>query len=129
VTVNAKGEIFVLDSRRVQKFSPRGEWLSGWGRLGSADGEFRTPSGILVDAAGSVFVADSGNHRVQKFDGAGRWICSWGSIGKESGLFDFPAGIAADGAGIVYVVDRNNQRIQLFTAGASALGGAKPQDD
>jgi|GEM_PF-265018 len=129
VTVNAKGEIFVLDSRRVQKFSPRGEWLSGWGRLGSADGEFRTPSGILVDAADSVFVADSGNHRVQKFDGAGRWICSWGSIGKESGLFDFPAGIAADGAGIVYVADRNNQRIQLFTAGASALGGAKPQDD
>lgn len=128
VALNAGGEIFVLDSRRVQKFSPRGEWLSDWGRLGSADGEFRTPYGLLVDAAGSVFVADSGNHRIQKFDGAGRWICSWGSNGKESGLFDFPVGIAADGAGIVYVVDRNNQRIQLFTAGASALGGASPQD-
>jgi DNA-binding beta-propeller fold protein YncE len=126
--VNAKGEFFVLDSRRVQKFSPRGEWLAAWGRLGAADGEFRSPTGIHVDAAGSVYVADSGNHRLQKFDGAGRWICSWGSNGKENGLFDFPVGMAVDGGGIVYVVDRNNHRIQLFTAGASALGGAKPQD-
>jgi DNA-binding beta-propeller fold protein YncE len=128
VAVNAKGEVFVLDSRQVQKLSPKGEWLASWGRPGSGDGEFRNAMGLCVDAAGSVYVADTGNHRIQKFEPSGRSICSWGSNGKDSGLFDLPSGVVVDAGGIVYVVDRNNQRIQLFTAGPGALGGAEPLD-
>jgi DNA-binding beta-propeller fold protein YncE len=38
-----------------------------WGNFGSDERSFNTPSGIVVDAAGNVYVVDSGNHRVVKF--------------------------------------------------------------
>ena len=38
-----------------------------WGSFGIGDGQFTEPNGVATDAAGNVYVADSGNDRVQKF--------------------------------------------------------------
>jgi DNA-binding beta-propeller fold protein YncE len=123
--VNSAGEVFVLDSERVQRFSPQGVWLGGWGRQGTGEGEFNNPTGICLDAAGSIYIADTGNHRVQKFDAQGKVICSWGVKGQDRGMLEGPCGLAVDEAGSVYIVEKDNNRVQLFVIGSFALGASK----
>jgi sugar lactone lactonase YvrE len=67
-----------------------------------------------VDAAGNVYVADTGNHRIQKFSGDGTYLTQWGSHGSGDGQFQYPKGVAIH-AGNVYVTDTGNHRIQEFT--------------
>lgn len=86
-----------------------------WGALGTADGDFDTPDGIAVDAAGNVFVADRDNDRIQKFSNTGAHLLTWGSGGSGDGQFSSPRGIAVDKAGDVYVADFGNNRVQRFT--------------
>jgi len=52
---------------QIQRYSPDGTLLGGWGSLGMAAGQFRIPVGLAVDQAGNVYVADTLNHRLQKF--------------------------------------------------------------
>ena len=52
----------------VQLFVDRaGQFLYAWGGRGSGDGQFFSPTGVVVDKDGNVYVADTGNHRVQMF--------------------------------------------------------------
>jgi len=51
----------------IQKFDSAGNFLAAWRSYGFGDGEFLNPSGVAVDAAGNVYVADRGNGRIQKF--------------------------------------------------------------
>ena len=60
------------------------------------DGNVKKPTGIAVDTAGLVYVADRGNNRVQKFTSAGNLISKWGSQGSGNGQFSAPSGIAVD---------------------------------
>ncbi|MGB4478130.1 MAG: hypothetical protein WBI30_04450, partial [Candidatus Methanoculleus thermohydrogenotrophicum] len=55
------------ENHRIQKFDSSGNFLTTLGSYGKGDGEFRNPSGVAVDAAGNVYVADRGNGRIQKF--------------------------------------------------------------
>jgi DNA-binding beta-propeller fold protein YncE len=66
------------------------------------------PSGVAVDAAGNVYVADSGNNRVVK-------------LAPESGAqqvvgftgLNMPYDMAVDSAGNVYTVDKNDRVVEL----------------
>ncbi len=78
------------------------------------DGAFQSPSGVAVDAAGNVYVADTINHRIQKFDSAGAFIGKWGEQGSGDGELFSPSGVAVDTFGNVYVADTGNDRIQKF---------------
>ncbi len=94
-------------------------FLFEWGQAGSGDGLFNQPSGIAVDSAGDVYVADTANHRIQKFDDQGNFLLKWGAQGSGAGQFNAPKGVAVDSADNVYVVDSGNHRIQKFTANGS----------
>ena len=59
---------------RVQKFTSDGAFVTKWGTEGEADGQFKTPAGIAVDAQGNVSVADHANSRVQKFTPEGTFV-------------------------------------------------------
>jgi DNA-binding beta-propeller fold protein YncE len=80
VAVANDGSFYVSDgygNSRVVKFSPEGRFMFAWGTKGDQAGEFNTPHGIDLDAAGNVYVADRENNRIQKFDGNGKIISSW----------------------------------------------------
>ena len=51
-----------------------------WGSAGNGDGQFSGPHGIVVDAHGKIFVADTGNNRIQKFASDGTFLMKWGSF-------------------------------------------------
>jgi len=82
ITIDTAGNLYVADTlnNRIRKITPKGEvsTLAGSGRAASAvdgggyaDGpgnvaEFYLPSGITIDTAGNLYVADSSNHRIRK---------------------------------------------------------------
>lgn len=83
---------------------------------GAADGQgaaasFRRPTGIARDAAGNLFVADSGNHTIRKITSSGDVSTYAGRAGVSgevdgpaaTATFTSPEGIAVDSSGAVYV--------------------------
>jgi sugar lactone lactonase YvrE len=117
-------------------------FVSEWGGVGSAAGQFNQPYGVALDQTGNVYVTDALNHRVQKFDATGSFLMAWGwdvdpaegtgfevctilckngSAGSGAGQFSEPYGIVVDALGDVYVTDRGNHRIQKFSPTGSFL--------
>ena len=68
-------------------------------------GALRFPSGLAVDAAGTLYVADDGFDRIQKFDSQGNEAGSWGTLGTGDEQFVQPTDVAIDNAGFVYVTN------------------------
>ncbi len=64
------------------------------------------PHGLVVDTAGTVYVADKGNNRVVKL------AVSSQSVLPFTGL-NAPTGVAADAAGNLYVVDQGHRVLKL----------------
>lgn len=123
IAVDAEGHVYVADTwnHRIQKFDAEGNFLLRWGRHkatgGAAVGDggfFWGPRDIAIDAAGKVYVSDTGNKRVQVFSPDGEFLDQWGGLGVEDGQMDEPVGIAIDEEGYIYVADTWNQRVQEF---------------
>jgi sugar lactone lactonase YvrE len=95
---------------------------------GNVDGvginaQFRNPEGLAVNAAGDVFVADTGNSVIRKIAADGKVVTFAGDAGKigatdgagSAARFWQPCAVAVDGAGNVYVSDTWNNIIRKIT--------------
>ncbi len=85
VAVAPDGDVFVSDRvrRRVLRLrperaadgQPRGlRCVGGFGRYGTAAGEWQYPQAIAVDARGRVYVCDQADERCQAFTPEGRYL-------------------------------------------------------
>src|SRR5436190_5631891 len=92
----------------------RAEFLFSFGGSSVADGLFRNPRGVAVNASNIVFIADADNHRIQAFDSAGNFLFKFGSSGTNDGEFSSPKAVTVDGEDRIIVADTGNQRIQVF---------------
>jgi len=132
VAVDTGGNLYIADlvNHRIRKVDTSGiiTTVAGNGTYGySGDGGPATnaslwwPSGIAVDANGSLYIADIGNHRIRKVDtsgiittvaGNGNSVYSGdGGPATNASLRD-PADVAVDASGNLYIADRDNQRIR-----------------
>jgi sugar lactone lactonase YvrE len=135
VAVDSARIVYVADSGNdtIRKIALDGvvttlAGLAGWETQGSADGagsaaRFNGPSGVAVDSAGNVFVADTENHTIRKVtpDGVVTTLAGLaGSLGRTDGKgsaarFYQPSGVAVDNTGNVFVADTYNQTIRKVT--------------
>lgn len=142
VAVVANGSFVYVadtDNHAIRVITPDGvvTTIAGGASPGYADGvgtnaRFRSPFSVAVSSAGTIYLADSGNHRVRSISALGAVTTLAGS--NSSGLvdgtgtfakFSSPRGIgvaepAAGGAAIVYLADYGNNRIRAI----STLTGA-----
>jgi len=134
VAVEATGTLYVADtySHTIRKITPAGlvTTLAGQaGHKGQADGlgtlaNFFHPSGLAVDALGTLYVADNGNHTIRRITAAGVVSTLAGQAGHRGSAdgqgsaaqFDVPSSIAIDNAGSLYVTDYFNSTIRYVTA-------------
>ena len=81
----------------------------------------RSPSGLAIDEAGCLYVAERGNDRVRKIcpDGtamtvAGVGIAAFSGDGgpSTSAHLDSPSGITVDRMGNLYIADTGNRRVR-----------------
>jgi hypothetical protein len=127
VAVDTAGNVYVADfnNNLIRVVSPSGtvSTLAGSGSPGYANGvgpaaQFYNPTGVAVDTAGNVYVADSNNHRIRVVSPSGTVSTLAGSGGGfangpgPSSRFYSPTGVAVDTAGSVYVADYGNLRIR-----------------
>ncbi len=116
VVTALNGDIFVADGHggqnrnappettaRIVKFSADGTFIREWGKLGSAEGEFRTPHALAIDPQGRLVVGDRGNDRLQMFDLDGNFIEQWTQFSRPSGIHFGPDGL-------IYVADSESNR-------------------
>jgi len=131
--VDSTGNVYVADTANhtIRQITPGGvaSTLAGSAGLsGSADGtgsaaRFNQPQGVVVDGAGNVYVADSGNHTIRKITPGGAVTTLAGlagSSGSANGLgssarFYQPEGVALDNATNVYVADTWNHTIRVIS--------------
>lgn len=111
LVADPSGTLYVADNNRIWKLAPSGEVTT------LADGMLDTPSGLAIDEAGNLFVADTGNNAIRK-------ITPQGEVTTLAG-FNGPVGVAVDKKGVVYVADTYNDRIGRIspTGEVSILAG------
>lgn len=148
--VDSTGVVYVADSSAhvIRRIGTDGRVMTFAGLPGSfgiddgtADGaRFYSPTGIAIDSAGNLYVADSMNSTIRKIT-PGRVVTTFAGSGRSRGATDGtgsaarfaqPFGIAVDGAGTVYVTDSQANTIRKITsagvvttlAGQSGSGGS-----
>jgi hypothetical protein len=148
LAVDTAGNLYIPDygSHIVQKLDTNGvlSTFAGNGTSGfSGEGgpatqaELSNPTGVAVDAAGNVYVADLFNYRVRRIDVngtiktvAGNGTAGYSGDGGTATTAEANAvyGMATDPAGGFYVIDTNNNRIRQVDVSESAVNFTAPQD-
>jgi sugar lactone lactonase YvrE len=148
IAVDGAGNVYVADygNNMIREISPAGmvTTLAGKSTGGSVNGAdtaatFNQPTGVAVDAAGNVYVADSGNNMIRKISAAGgvTTLAGSGSAGFANGngksaSFNGCTGIALDATGNVFIADYGNNLVrkispagEVSTLGSGTGGSAK----
>ncbi len=128
LTTDSAGNVYVADTRNhaIRKITPGGtvSTLAGLAdNSGAADGNgsgarFESPRGVAIDSAGTIYVADTGNHAIRKITPSGDVSTFVGRLGQSSfqagelpGLLASPFGLALQGRTLFILT--NNAVVQV----------------
>jgi hypothetical protein len=113
--------------------------IAGQTTAGFADGtgtaaKFNTPSGVTIDGAGNLYVADEQNNRIRKIvitTGLVTTLSGTGTAGSTDGVgnsasFYNPFAMASDANGNVFVGDYQHDLIRKVATTAYAINPALP---
>ena len=148
VAVDTAGNIFIADSnnnviREVSLATGTISTVAGNGTWGySGDGatatsaELNDPTGIALDAAGDLFIADSGNDVIREVNlasgvittvaGNGTWGDSGDGFAATAAQLNDPTSVAVNGAGNLFIADSGNnvvREVDLSTGVISTVAG------
>jgi serine/threonine protein kinase, bacterial len=145
LAVDSQGMIYVADSlnNRIRVIEPAGvvTTFAGSGFSDNDDGigtnaDFSFPTGIAVDAARNLYVADYSNDTVRKITqtgvvttiaGSGTAAAGWVDATGAAARFNGPTGIASDAQGNLFVTDTDNHVIRhITTSGVVTTVAGKP---
>jgi sugar lactone lactonase YvrE len=131
LSLDAAGNVYVSESsnHRILRLTAAGD-LTTFANLPidlPLDDPASVPyaDGVVVDASGNVFVADTGNSAIRRITPGGvvTTVAGFGpAFGNADGVgsaarFFYPEGVAADGAGNIYVADMANHAVRKITPG------------
>jgi sugar lactone lactonase YvrE len=131
VGIDAGGNIYVADAgnNKIRKIAGAlVNTLAGGGTSGTTPGFvdasgtsalFNSPTGIVVDAAGTVYATDKSNHAIRQITPSGvvSTLSGNGTALFTDGLpavarFSSPAGLSIDASGTLFIADQGNNRIR-----------------
>lgn len=147
VAVDGAGNIFIADSsnnriRRVDASTRFITTVAGNGSPGSGgDGglaihaSVSNPGAIILDGAGNLYIADSGNHAIRKLTlASGVMTTIAGQLGMQStpttlgdggpatsATLNTPQGLAFDAVGNLYIADTGNNTIRCVDASTGII--------
>ena len=127
VAVDSSGNFYIADAGNnvVREVSAAGviTTVAGNGTAGSGgDGGAATsaqlsgPQGLALDAAGNLYISDTGNSRVREVSG-GTITTVAGGAATSAQLYS-PVGLAFDAAGNLYIADTDNNVVRKLAKGA-----------
>jgi hypothetical protein len=151
IAKNSDGSYFVADSTNhtIRKVAPDGTvstFAGSAGQAGSADGtgpaaRFNNPTGLAMDANGTLYVSDTTNNLIRKISPEGvvtTYAGVAGVAGAQDGrgnqaMFNGPTGLAAGWNGSLFVADTGNSTIRWIYpdgsvttyAGVPTVGGLR----
>jgi len=140
--VDSAGNLYIADSanhriRKVDAGNATITTVAGNGTMGfGGDGAAATaaslsfPAAIAVDAAGNLYIADTGNSRIRKVTPAGTisTIAGNGTLGSAgdgaaatAASLHYPGGVAVDTNGNVYIADTYNHRVRVVAVATGVI--------
>ena len=149
LTFDALGNLYIADqsNNRIRKINTSGiiTTVVGNGTMGfggdngqAVAAEINQPSGVVFDAAGNLYIADTGNNRIRKVNTSGiiNTFSGNGTIGfngdggqATATELNAPSGVSFDNIGNLYIADEGNNMIRMInTSGiiSTAVGNGTP---
>jgi hypothetical protein len=102
-----------MNNRLVRMDDMTGANWTSIGTNGYGVGQFSSPSGVWIDTAGQIYVADMANDRITRMSdmlGTG-WSVLGGTLGLGVNQFINPYAVCVDSSSTIYVADSQAGRI------------------
>ena len=141
LALDSAGNLYIVDAyaSNVRKVSPNGliSTVAGGQGAGGFAGDggpatqalLRNPTGIAVDQAGNLYIADRLNQRIRMVSATSGNITTIAGSSQTgfkgdggpaaNATFTLPTSLAIDAAGNLYVADQNNCAIRKFAPGGT----------
>ena len=143
VAVDTDDNLFIADTlnHRIRRvFNETGKIFTYAGN-GNADhsgdggpatsATLNEPNGVVADAEGNIYIADTGNHRVRRVDVETRIIITVAGNGEAgfsgdggqatSARLNEPTDVAVDGQGSLFIADSLNNRVRRVDLAAGTI--------
>jgi sugar lactone lactonase YvrE len=133
VAVDSAGNLYIADTDngRIRKVWAAGiiSTVAGGGTASPGDGgaataaQLTNPTGVAVDSAGNLYIADSGSNLIRKVTTGGiiSTVAGGGTATPGDGgaataaKLNSPWGVAVDSAGNLYIAEQGSSRIRKVT--------------